>query len=137
MTKDDGTFRFKDVVEGTWSLEFESNSGDDRWRGKLENIEVLAGGSTDSLRIYLVAAMVVKGTVDLSVLKEKPRWGWRMTARVRRATTGQASAMTGTARLYPTIWKWVVTALSCTRRARSRPNMSAACCMCRLRGSPE
>jgi hypothetical protein len=76
MTKDDGTFRFKDVVEGTWSLEFESNSGDDRWRGKLENIEVLAGGSTDSLRIYLVAAIVVKGTVDLSVLKEKPRWGW-------------------------------------------------------------
>lgn len=76
VTKEDGTFRIKDVAEGTWSLELEANNGDERWRGKLENIEVVAGGATDSLRINLVAALVVKGKVDLSVLKEKPRWGW-------------------------------------------------------------
>lgn len=76
ITKADGSFRFKDVAEGTWSLSFQADEGDDRWRGKAENLEVMAGGSTDSLRIDLKAARVVRGVVDLSVFEEKPRWGW-------------------------------------------------------------
>jgi hypothetical protein len=76
MSESDGSFRFKDVVEGVWTLDFEARDEDQRWRTKLENIEVVAGGATDSLRVNLVAALIVKGTVDLSVFEKKPRWSY-------------------------------------------------------------
>jgi len=76
ITKADGSFRFKDVAEGTWNLSFRGDNGDDRWRGKVGDIKVMTGGATDSLRVTLEQARVVRGTIDLSVLEERPQWGW-------------------------------------------------------------
>ncbi|MGK0299602.1 MAG: hypothetical protein ACI89X_000469 [Planctomycetota bacterium] len=83
VTKADGSFKFKQVPEGTWSVDLQKNDGDERYRGKLENLEVGPGAVTDSLRIDMTAAMVVKGSVSLAALAEEPRWVYLMFHRLK------------------------------------------------------
>tara|TARA_R110002072_G_scaffold264409_1_gene423119 strand:- start:23033 stop:26053 length:3021 start_codon:yes stop_codon:yes gene_type:complete len=83
VTKADGSFKFSQVPEGMWGLEFQSRDGDNRWRAKLENIAVGPGATSDSLRVEMVAQMLVKGRVDLAALPEKPRWGYLVFHRLK------------------------------------------------------
>ena len=78
VTSEDGTFSLKQIAEGSWTFDFQSNDGDERWRAKIENLEVSPGSSTDSLRVELAAPMLVKGQVDLSGFKDRPRFVYLM-----------------------------------------------------------
>lgn len=82
-TKADGSFKFKQVPEGMWTISLQKRDGDIRWRGTVENLKVGPGAITDSLRIEMAAAMVVKGSVSLAGLPEKPRWVYLMFHRLK------------------------------------------------------
>jgi hypothetical protein len=76
QTDAQGSFRFAEVAEGTWSLEVRGN-GERAGRGKLEGVVVTGGIPLDSLRIELQRSIVVKGRVDVSVFgNQKPQWSW-------------------------------------------------------------
>ena len=75
-TDADGKFTLKMMAEGTWTLEFRGRTDQQPWRGLIEDLEVSAGTTTDALRVDLVAPMLVKGVVDMTVFAEKPDWGW-------------------------------------------------------------
>jgi len=71
-----GRFEFKQVAEGTWTLEAHGN-GEHNGRGKLEGLVVTAGVPLESLRIDMKKSMVVKGRVDLTALgTKKAQWFW-------------------------------------------------------------
>jgi hypothetical protein len=73
-TDSQGRFSFAQVAEGKWTLEVR---GDEGQRGRIENLEVVAGSPRDDIRIDLQQGMLVKGRVDLSTFgKDKPRWVW-------------------------------------------------------------
>jgi hypothetical protein len=91
VTKADGSFKFKQVPEGVWSIDLEKKDGDARWRGNLENLDVGPGATTDSLRIEMNAAMTVKGSVSLAALPEKPRWVYLMFHRLKPGDPPTAS----------------------------------------------
>lgn len=76
-TDANGEFRFRQVPEGTWSLQVRGGNGETRLRGSLDGIEVSAGIPVEGLRLEVRPAMVVKGRVDLSSFgANKPNWGW-------------------------------------------------------------
>lgn len=83
VTKADGSFKFKQVPAGMWTISLRKSDGDVRFRGGLENLEVGPGTTTDSLRIEMIAAMIVKGNVNVAALPEKPRWGYLMFHRLK------------------------------------------------------
>lgn len=83
VTKSDGSFKFSEVSEGIWSLEMQKRDGDNRYRANVENIEVGPGAVSDSLRVEMQEQMLVKGTVDVAALPEKPRWGYLMFHRLK------------------------------------------------------
>lgn len=74
-TNQDGSFSFKDVSEGTWSLEFNGRSDDLNLRAKLPDLVASNGSPTTGLRIQLESTVVVKGRVDLGRLNPKPKSG--------------------------------------------------------------
>jgi hypothetical protein len=90
-TKADGSFKFKQVPAGVWVIELQKKDGDVRYRGKIKSLEVGPGAVTDSLRLEMTAVMVVKGSVNLAALPEKPRWGYLMFYRLKPSDPPTAS----------------------------------------------
>jgi len=93
LSQSDGSFRMENIAEGVWSLSFESREDEERWRGRIEEIEVVVGSAIDSLRVDLIAAMVVKGKVDFSGFEKKPRWSYLQFEEVKSAAAIEASAL--------------------------------------------
>jgi hypothetical protein len=91
VTKADGSFKFKQVPEGVWLIDLEKKDGDARYRGTVKDLEVGPGAVTDSLRIEMIAVMVVKGNVNLAALPEKPQWGYLMFHRLKPSDPPTAS----------------------------------------------
>lgn len=95
VTEADGSFRMKQVPAGTWNLDFRGKSGDERWRNRIEKLEVGPGAITDSLRVELQAGLVVKGQIELAALPEKPRWGYLMFYRLTPSNSGDGKGESG------------------------------------------
>lgn len=75
-TDANGVFKFPQVAEGSWTLTARGE-GENGGRGKLEDVAVAGGVPSTGLRLQLSQGILVKGSVDLSVLGGKtPRWSW-------------------------------------------------------------
>ncbi|MCR9244533.1 MAG: carboxypeptidase-like regulatory domain-containing protein [bacterium] len=71
-----GNFKFDKVAEGTWSLTVDGE-GDEAQKGRVENIEVMAGVPITNLRIETRPAIQVSGRIDVAMFgNDKPRWAW-------------------------------------------------------------
>lgn len=91
VTAADGSFKFSQVPEGVWFIELQKKDGDERYRVRIKDFEVGPGAVTDSLRIEMIAVMVVKGNVNLAALPEKPQWGYLMFHRLKPSDPPTAS----------------------------------------------
>ena len=75
-TDSEGTFRFAQVAEGTWTLSARGN-GESGGRGSLPPFEVQGGVPVTGLRFELQPPLMVKGRVDLSTFGDKkPKQVW-------------------------------------------------------------
>ncbi|HEB54282.1 MAG TPA: hypothetical protein ENI87_13600, partial [bacterium] len=94
-TVGNGRFRFEQVPAGVYELEVSGRSGEERWRGRLEGVEVEAGVPLADLRVPLESEMVVRGRLDFQGLPDGVQWGrltfHRLQARDPTGAKGQSS----------------------------------------------
>ncbi len=73
-TNDDGTFEFRDVAEGVYTIRVEGGEGDARYEGEVENVHAQAVQPAVGVQVRLRAKILVTGTVDLAGLADRGRW---------------------------------------------------------------
>jgi len=73
-TNDDGTFTFKDVAEGRWTIRAEGGTDEQRYEARLDDLEVTSAVPATGLTIRLQPRMVVRGKIDMTSIENKGRW---------------------------------------------------------------
>ena len=73
-TNDDGSFLFRDVAEGTYTIRVEGERDEERFEAEQKGVEVRASLPVTGLIIQLKAKVMTSGTVDMSAVADKGRW---------------------------------------------------------------
>ena len=70
-TNDDGTFTFRDVAEGSYTIRVEGGGDDQAYEAQVTKVEVRASQPATGLVVELKAKVMTTGTVDMSAVAER------------------------------------------------------------------
>ena len=81
-TNDDGTFTFRDVAEGSYTIRVEGGDDDQAYEAQVTKVEVRASQPVAGLVVQLKAKVMTTGTVDMSAVADKGRWRYMTVKRL-------------------------------------------------------
>jgi|GEM_PF-6948161 len=88
-TNDDGTFVFRDVAEGEYTIRVSGGDDEQGYEAELQGIDVRATLPVTGLVIQLREKLMVSGTLDMSAIENKGRWRYMTLKRLGADAGGE------------------------------------------------